>query len=77
MKDNNDLCLITRILIVTWNLIDISAIHIQDNFNSLSFSCRRLRLESLKAVVEHVSTFLLVHWYTTREVPAIVVSIGY
>lgn len=45
-----------------------------DNLSSLSLGRRRLRLEPLEAVVEYLSTFLLVHWNTTREIPAIVVS---
>ena len=77
MKNINDLELVTRILVILWRLIDISALHIQDNLNSLSFSCRRLRLESLEPVVKYVSTFFLVHWNTTREIPAIVVSMRY
>lgn len=77
MKTNNNLELITRILVIIWRLVDISAIPYLDILNSLDFSCRRLRLESLEAVVEYVSTFLLVHWNTTREIPAIVVSIRY
>lgn len=36
------------------NVDDISAVHILDNLSNLSLGRRRLRLESLEAVVEYV-----------------------
>lgn len=40
----------------------------------LSFGCWCLRLKALEPVVQHFSTFLLVKWNTTSEVPKIDIS---
>ena len=77
MKNDNSLEVITRIWVIIRRLFEISAIYILDNRDSLGLCCRRLRLESLEAVVKYVSTFLLVHWNTAREIPAISVSLEY
>jgi hypothetical protein len=77
MKNDNSLEVITRIWVIIRRLFEISAIYILDNRDSLGLCCRRLRLESLEAIVKYVSTFLLVHWNTAREIPAIAVSMEY
>lgn len=48
-----------------------------DILSSSSLGRRRLCLETLKAVVEYLPTFLLVHWNTTREVSVSVVSMEF